>query len=77
MAPLDMRNPPVKDGQEKLAKAGANFDPKNFKGNLMLFTYLNEISLSLLKQKFEHTAAFKQKKRKITKKDNDFNTKLP
>jgi len=41
--------PPPKAGEEKQARAGATFDPKNFKGNAMLFQHLNEVALSLIK----------------------------
>ena len=30
---VDMGIPPPKKGEEKQARAGATFDPKNFKGN--------------------------------------------
>jgi len=54
--------PPPKAGEEKTARAGATFDPKNFKGNAMLFRHLNEVSLSKCRQKFEASAATQLKK---------------
>lgn len=50
---VDMGIPPPKKGQENQARAGATFDPKQFKGNTELFSYLNEVSLSLVKQSYE------------------------
>jgi len=49
----DMGLPPPKPGEEKSARAGATFDPKNFKGNAMLFRHLNEVALSKCRQRFE------------------------
>ena len=46
---VDMGIPPPKQGQENQARAGATFDPKQFKGNAELFSYLNEVSLSMVK----------------------------
>ena len=46
---VDMGIPPPKKGQENQARAGATFDPKHFKGNAELFSYLNEVSLSMVK----------------------------
>jgi hypothetical protein len=34
---VDMGIPPPKKGQENQARAGSIFDPKQFKGNVMLF----------------------------------------
>ena len=42
--------PPPKRGEEDSAKAGATFVPNQFKNNVELSTYLNEISVSLIKK---------------------------
>jgi hypothetical protein len=38
--------PPPKAGENMENRAGSTFDPKNFKGNIMLFKHLNEVSLA-------------------------------
>ena len=47
---------------ETIGKKGSNFDPKTAKGNVMLFRYLNDMSLQKCKQKFEASAATLLKK---------------
>ena len=54
--------PPPKKGQEQQARAGATFDPKQFKGNAELFSYLNEVSLSMIKKTYPVTGSTKHKK---------------
>ena len=53
----DMGLPPPQGGEEKSARAGATFDPKNFRGNAMLFRHLNEVALAKCRQKFEVSEA--------------------
>jgi hypothetical protein len=48
-----------KQAGERQGKAGATFDPKNFKGNVQLFRHLADISVSMCRQKFESTDAIK------------------
>ena len=50
---VDMGIPKPQAGQENQARAGATFDPKLFKGNVMLFKHLNEVALSMMKTKVE------------------------
>ena len=69
--------PKPKEGEERQARAGATFDPKNFKGNAALFQYLNQVSLSMMKQKFEASEAVKKKKRKKLGIGEDYGTMLP
>ena len=38
-----------KEGKGDTARAGATFDPKNFKGNVQLFRHLAEMSVSMSK----------------------------
>jgi hypothetical protein len=45
--------PPKKDGEGSDTRAGATFDPKNFKGNIMLFKHLNDVSLAKYDKKLE------------------------
>ena len=54
--------PPPKPGQENQARAGGTFDPKLFKGNVMLFKHLNEVALSMLRTKIESSESVKKKK---------------
>ena len=59
---VDMGIPPRNQGEEATARAGGTFDPKNFKGNAMLFRYLNDVNLSMCRQKFQQSEATKMKK---------------
>lgn len=59
---VDMGIPPQDQGEEATARAGGTFDPKNFKGNAMLFRYLNDVNLSMCRQKFPQSEATKMKK---------------
>jgi hypothetical protein len=45
-----------------IARAGGTFDPKLFKGNVMLFKHLNEVALSMLRTKIESSESVKKKK---------------
>ena len=72
--------PPQNQGEEATARAGGTFDPKNFKGNAMLFRYLNDVNLSMCRQKFQQSDATKMKKTGMTgggqKKSKNNNQKL-
>lgn len=63
--------PSQKEGEEKMAQAGATFDPKMFKGNCMLFRHLNEASLSKVRKLPDMSGSYKLKKnaRIFLKKD--------
>lgn len=73
----DFGLPPQKEGEEKQAKAGTTFDPKNFKGNAQLFIHLNEVALSMLKVKYQASESIKKKKKKKVIYGDDYNTILP
>lgn len=59
---VDMGIPPPKKGQENQARAGATFDPKQFKGNVMLFQHLNEVSISMLKHPVQSSESVNKRK---------------
>ena len=59
---VDMGIPKPQAGQENQARAGTTFDPKLFKGNVMLFKHLNEVSISMMKHKVEASDSIKKKK---------------
>ena len=64
MPKVDMGVPKPQQGEEEQARAGATLDPKHFKGNAMFSEHLAEVAVSMLKQKFEMSAAMKTKKKK-------------
>ena len=73
---VDMGIPQQKPGQEHQARAGATFDPKQFKGNVMLFQHLNEVALSMLRKPVEPSASVKKKKHIKTSFNDDYGLKL-
>ena len=73
---VDMGIPPAFPGNEKKARAGAIFDPSQFKGNVMLFEHLNEVSLSMLKHKIPASESSKKKKIIITTINDNYGLKL-
>lgn len=57
-----------KKGKGDVARAGATFDPKNFKGNVQLFRHLAEMSVTMSRQKFERSDALNRSTRNRPKK---------
>jgi hypothetical protein len=73
---VDMGIPPPKPGEENLARAGTTFDPKQFKGNCQLFSHLNEVSISMLKNSVEASDSIKKRKKAKVIYGNDYGLTL-
>ena len=73
---VDMGIPKPQEGQENQARAGATFDPKQFKGNVMLFKHLNEVALSMMKHQVEASESIKKKKAAHNGVTENFGVKL-
>ena len=73
---VDMGIPKPEEGAENQARAGATFDPKQFKGNVMLFKHLNEVALSMMKHPVEASDSIKKKKAAHNGVTENFGVKL-
>ena len=78
---VDMGIPAPQKGMESSARAGSIFDPDNFKGNIELFGYLNDVTHSMMRHPLKGDSISKSIKIKKGQKSkygiDDFNILLP